>query len=63
MANTNSFLFLLSSLKIERKMTQRIGGKLFFLYGLHLLPAEIYLSEKAKTFFRYGLYQKNRLLA
>ena len=30
MANT-SFLFLLSLLKVDRKMAQRIGGKLFFL--------------------------------
>ena len=50
MVNT-SFLFLLSSLKINQKMTHQIGGELLFFYGLHLNSGEKYLNEMAKTFF------------
>ena len=38
MAKT-TFLFLLSSHKIDQKMTKQIGGGLFFFYGLHLNSA------------------------
>ena len=49
-ANT-SFLLLLSSLKIDRKMTQRVGEEIFFFYNLYLNSAEKYLNETPRTFF------------
>ena len=58
MANT-SFLFLLLSLQIDRKMTQRIGGEFFFFYGRHLNLVQKSLNKTAKTFFRFGLHLKN----
>ena len=62
MANT-SFLFLLSSLKIDRKMTQQIGGELFFsfLVFTQIRPKNI-STKRRKPFVKSGLHLKNWII-
>ena len=55
----NTSLFLLSKLKIDRKMTQRIGGELFFLLWSSPKFGKNISTKQRRSFFRFGLHLKN----
>ena len=62
MANT-FFSFLLSSLNINRKMTQEIGRELFFtLWSSFKFSRKNTSTKRRRSFFRFGFHLKIGLL-